>query len=65
MQPIGKRETRFLIVDDKVLVAPIAVHQITPTLKGRFRQYLRLLSLKPGLIADFHAPSLEIETVRI
>ncbi len=42
-QPIEKRETRLLIVDDKVLLAPIAVREITPGLKGRFRQYLRLL----------------------
>jgi len=64
-QPIETRETRLLIVDDKVLLAPIAVHEITPRLKGRFRQYLGLLELRLGLIANFHAPNLEIETVRI
>jgi GxxExxY protein len=64
-QPIETRETRLLIVDDKMLLAPIAVYQITPRLKGRFRQYLKLMGLKVGLIANFHAPSLEIETVRI
>lgn len=64
-QPIETRETRLLIVDDKVLLAPIAVRKITPRLKGRFRQYLKLLGLQIGLIANFHAPSLEIETVRI
>jgi GxxExxY protein len=64
-QPIETRDTRLLIVDNKVLLAPIAVHEITSTLKGRFRQYLRLLDLQLGLIANFHAPSLEIEAVRI
>jgi len=64
-QPIETRETRLLIVDDKVLLTPIAVREITPVLKGRFRQYLGLLGLNLGLIANFHAPSLEIETVRI
>ena len=64
-QPIERCETRLLIVDNKVLLAPIAVREITPKLKGRFRQYLRLLGLKLGLIANFHTPSLEIETVRI
>lgn len=64
-QPIETRETRLLIVDKQVLLAPIAVREITPRLKGRFRQYLRLLDLNLGLIANFHAPSLEIETVRI
>jgi GxxExxY protein len=64
-QPIETRETRLLIVEKQVLLAPIAVREITPRLKGRFRQYLRLLGLELGLIANFHAPSLEIETVRI
>ena len=64
-RPIETRETRLLIVDNQVLLAPIAVREITPRLKGRFRQYLRLLGLKLGLIANFHTPSLEIETVRI
>jgi GxxExxY protein len=64
-RPIESRETRLLIVDDKVLLTPIAVREITPRLRGRFRQYLRLLDLKLGLIANFHAPSLEVETVRI
>jgi GxxExxY protein len=64
-RPIEMRETRLLIVDKRVLLVPIAVREITPGLKGRFRQYLRLLDLKLGLIANFHTPSLEIETVRI
>ena len=64
-RPIETRETRLLIVDKQVLLAPIAVREIRPRLKGRFRQYLRLLGLNLGLIANFHAPSLEIETVRI
>jgi GxxExxY protein len=64
-QPIETRETRLLVVDKRVLLAPIAVREIAPKIKGRFRQYLRLLDLKLGLIANFHAPSLEIETVRI
>ncbi|HFD38996.1 MAG TPA: GxxExxY protein [Anaerolineae bacterium] len=64
-QPIETRETRLLIVDSKVLLAPIAVRQITPRLKGRFRQYLGLLDLKLGIVGNFHAPSLGIETVRI
>jgi len=57
-RPIETRETRLLIVDEQVLLAPIAVREITPRLKGRFRQYLRLLDLRLGLIANFHTPSL-------
>ena len=62
--PIETRETRFLIVDEKVLLAPIAVLVITPILKARFRQYLQLLGLNLGLIANFHASSLEIVTLQ-
>jgi GxxExxY protein len=64
-QAIENRETRLVIVDHQVLLAAIAVREITPLLKGRFRQYLRLLGLKLGLMANFHATSLQIETVRI
>ena len=64
-RPIETRETRFLVVEDKVLLAPIAVREITPKLKGRFRQYLGLLNLELGLVSNFHSPSLQIETVRI
>jgi GxxExxY protein len=63
-QPIETRETRLLIVDEKVLLSPIAIKTITPTLKARFHQYLHVLGLKLGLIANFHASSLEIETVK-
>lgn len=64
-QPIETRETRLLIVDNRVLVAPIAVRQITRKIRGRLRQYLQLLELELGLIVNFHAESLEIETVRV
>jgi len=64
-RPIETRETRLIIVESKVLLAPIAVREITPKLKGRFRQYLRLLNLQLGLVANFHSTSLKIETVRI
>lgn len=64
-QPIETRETRLIIVGKRVLLIPIAVRTITPLLRQRLRQYLKLLGLKLGLIANFHAPSLEIETVRV
>jgi GxxExxY protein len=63
-QPIETRESRLLIVDEKVLLAPIAVLAITPMFKARFREYLQLLGLNLGLIANFHAPRLEIVTLK-
>jgi GxxExxY protein len=64
-RPIETRKTRLLIVDDRVLLTPVAVDEVTPTLRGRLRQYLKLLGLNLGLVANFHAVSLEIETVRV
>ena len=64
-RPIETRETRLVVVDNKVLLAPIAVREVTPRITGRFRQYLKLLGLRLGLIANFHTTSLEIETLRI
>lgn len=64
-KPIETRETRLMIVDNKVLLTPIAVREITPALKGRCRQYLKLFGLRLGIVANFHAPSLEIEMVRV
>ena len=63
-QPIETRETRLLIVDEKVLIAPIAVLTVTPALRACFHQHLQLLGLKLGLIANFHASSLDPVTVK-
>jgi len=62
-QPIETRATRLLIVDERVLLAPIAVTAITPMLKARFHQHLQSLGLKIGLIANFHEASLDIVTI--
>lgn len=64
-QPIEIYETRLILVDNKVLLACVAVREVTEILKGRFRRYLELLKLEIGLIANFHATKLEIETIRI
>jgi GxxExxY protein len=64
-QPIETYKTQLTIVDHKVLLACIAVREVTETLKGRFRRYFKLLKLELGLIANFHATRLEIETIRI
>lgn len=64
-QPIETRTVRLLVVDDKVLLATMAVLELTPLVKARFHQHLQLLDLKLGLIANFHAASLEIATVKL
>lgn len=60
---IQKKETRLLIIDDKILLTVVAVQSITFTMKKLLRYYLNLLGLEVGMIANFHAPALEIETV--
>lgn len=64
-QPIERRDARMIVVDRKVLLVPVAVRQITADMRLRLRHYLSVLKLRLGLMANFHAPSLEIETVRV
>lgn len=64
-QPIERRDVRVIVVDRKVLLMPVTVRQITTDMRLKVRHYLSVLNLRLGLIANFHAPSLEIETVRI
>lgn len=64
-QPLQERNTRLLIVDNKVLLTPIAVRKITPSLKGRLRQYLKILGFELGMIANFKDYKLKIEMVRV
>lgn len=64
-QPIEQRDVRVIVVDRKVLLMPVTVRQITTDMRLKIRHYLSVLKLRLGLIANFHAPSLEIETVRV
>jgi GxxExxY protein len=64
-QPIEQRDVRLLMVDRKVLLAPVTAHEVTAGMRTRLHYHLSVLNLKLGLIANFHAASLEIEPVRI
>jgi GxxExxY protein len=64
-QLIESRECRLLTVENKVLLAAIAVREITDLYRNRFKRYLGLLGLNIGLMANFHSTSLEIETLRV
>jgi GxxExxY protein len=64
-QELETAPAHFLIVEDKVLVLPVAVRNISTEIRGRAAQYLRLLGLRIGLVANFHAPELQIRTVRV
>lgn len=61
----GQQRCNVLIVDNKVMVTPIAVTKVTEARRIQFRAHLRRLNLKLGLLANFHGESLVIETIRI
>lgn len=61
----GRQRCNVLIVDQKVMVTPIAVRAVTDAMRGQFKAHLRRLDLKIGLLANFHGESLEIETIRV
>ena len=64
-RPIETHDTRLLIVDGKVVLACVAVSSITPKILLRMRQHLKLLGVSLDMIANFHAPQMEILTVRV
>ncbi len=56
---------RLLVVDNCVAVATVALKEITDVHRQKLERYLKWLGLKMGMLANFHKPSLEIETLRI
>jgi len=62
---IGNQETYVVRVDEKVLLAPIAVTEITEAMEARLRALLMQQRLQLGLIANFHGVSLAVKAVRV
>ncbi|UCC63407.1 MAG: GxxExxY protein [Anaerolineae bacterium] len=61
----GRQRCNVLVVDDRVVVTPIAVGEVTEAMRGQLKAHLRRVGLKIGLLANFHAESLAIETIRV
>ncbi len=61
-KPLAERETRLIIVDNKIILIPLAVQKITLAMQGRLRQYLKMLGFKLGLITNFHTPQLTFKS---
>lgn len=61
----GRQRCNVLVVDDRVMVTPVAVRAVTDAMRNLFKAHLRRLDLKIGLLANFHGASLEIETIRV
>lgn len=61
---LANQPVRLIAVDNKVLVATIAVQSITPAMKRQLRAHMQSLNYQIGLIANFHLPELEIQFVQ-
>jgi GxxExxY protein len=61
---LGNQETKLLAVEDKILIAPIAVRQLTSSLKAQLKSRLKHHGAKLGIIANFNQTKLDIAFVR-
>lgn len=59
----GRQRCNVLIVEESVMLTPIAVRAITGAMREQFKAHLRRLGLTIGLMANFHNERLEIETI--
>jgi GxxExxY protein len=62
-QPIESRRVPLLVIDGRLMVVPLAVLRITSDIESRYRNYLKLLGLKQGLIVNFRTPALEAAVI--
>lgn len=61
---LGMQEVRLIAVDDKILLATIAVKQIDAMMKAQLQVRLRHLGFQLGLLVNFNGTKLELETVQ-
>lgn len=62
---IGNQETHLVRIEDKILLAPIAVSEITEAMESRLKAVLMQQGLQLGCIANFNGLSLVIKPVRV
>lgn len=61
---LGNRETHLICIENKILVAAVAVAEITETMQSRLKAILIQQGLQIGFIANFHGVTLIIKPVR-
>ncbi|MFN8444707.1 MAG: GxxExxY protein [Caldilineaceae bacterium] len=61
---IGTHETRLLLIENKILLATIAVTAIDEAMKRRMKAFMQMLEVELGLIANFYQTELEISFIR-
>ena len=64
-QLLGYQEVRLILIEGKVLLATFALHKADDTMATQLKGYLRRLSLKLGLLANFCGSRLTITPVRV
>lgn len=62
---LGNQAARIIQVDGRILVATIAVQEVTEAMKTLLRVRLRQLNTPLGLLANFHNSELQIYFVRL
>lgn len=62
---LGNQETRMICVEQKILLATIAVKTIEPAIKQHLRTRMKHLQIDFGLLANFNSRNLKINLLRI
>ncbi|PKO21347.1 MAG: hypothetical protein CVU38_15255 [Chloroflexi bacterium HGW-Chloroflexi-1] len=63
-QPIGEVTFQHFIVDEKVVLAPVAVTEISQSEQNKVRTIMRRRGLRLGMIANFQGEKLDVKYVR-
>lgn len=61
---LDNQKTSLLAVEEKILLAPIAVQAVTPAMKLRLKTIMKQQAYQLGIIANFHHTTLDITFVR-
>jgi GxxExxY protein len=61
---LGDQASRLISVDEKVLVATVALRQSNSALKAQLKARMRHHNVKLGILANFHGSQLELAFIR-
>jgi len=62
---LGYQPVRLICVEDKVLLATVAVKQADKAMQAQLKARLKYLGFKLGLLANFNSTMLQIIPVRV
>jgi GxxExxY protein len=63
-QHLGDQDTRLINIENKILIAAIAVQEITQAMKNQLRAYLKHHGVPLGILANFNNPKLHTVFLR-